>query len=53
MGHIVVTTYVKKRDVTFFFFPAGDGHALHASRLPGEGPEIHRQSSHAAGKAQK
>lgn len=35
------------------FCTKGDGDALHAGGLPGEGAEVHRQSSHAAGEAEE
>lgn len=36
-----------------FFCPKGDGDALDAGGLLGEGPEVHRQSSHATGEAEE
>ena len=39
--------------VCFVFCLKGDGDALDAGGLLGEGAEVHRQSSHAAGEAEE
>lgn len=51
--HIIRTCFTVFDVFSFYSRFLGDSHALHASRLSGESPEVHRQGSYATRETKK